>query len=210
MKFNFKLEEIKYGKILCKDKNDNPYSRKLAIKSVNETEIIACARYEEEIGIEAPQEATLSIICSDGLYRTKTTLKSIEKDEPYVFFSFKTPQGIEYEQNREYFRVPVDFNCIYKIRENGNVKEFNVRTADISASGISIVVPMLVVSELADIVIALSGKLVQASVRYVRSEKVSDGYRLSFAYTKISETDRDYISQVCLQKQLEERRNSLR
>ena len=83
------------------------------------------------------------------------------------------------------------------------LKEFEAKTIDISANGVSILLPInAVVDNFADIVMAINGKLVQSRVRYVRTEKLEEGYKLSFTFTKISESDRDYISQVCLQKQV--------
>ena len=82
---------------------------------------------------------------------------------------------------------------------------------DISANGVSIELPTHSISEGAsEIEIGVKSKIILAKIRYVRSEKTNDGYRISFAYTKISEQDRDFISQVCLQKQLEQRRNSIK
>ena len=52
-------------------------------------------------------------------------------------------------------------------------------------------------------------RMVRANIKYIRSEKLDDGYKISFAYTNISDSDRDYISQVCIKKQLEQKRNSL-
>lgn len=211
MRFNFKLEDIKYIKILYKDKDNVSFNSRAAIKRINEREILACAKFEDGLNIDTPQEVTLSIVCNDGLYKTKTKLKDVDNDMPYTFFVLETPQGIEYEQNREYFRVAVKYECVYKIIENDSVKEFTAKTADISANGISLILPVHAISETSSgISVSINGRVVQAKVRFVRSEKVEEGYKISFAYTKISESDRDFISQVCLQRQLEERRNNLR
>lgn len=210
MKFNLNLEDIKYIKILYKDTNGSPCTIKAAIKSVNEREIIACAKFEDELNIEKPQDITLSVICNDGLYRTKTKLKSADFEEPYVFFALETPQGLEYQQNREYFRVPVKYDCIYTITTADKIKEFKTYTCDISANGISIFLPTHEISDESEIEIAFNDIKISARIRYVRSEKIENGYRLSFTYTAISNLDRDFISQVCIKKQLEQKRSSLK
>ncbi len=208
MKFNLNLEDIKYIKILYKDFSGNPCTTRAAIKSVNEREIVACAKFENLIQIETPQETTLSIVCNDGLYRTKTNLKSIDYAEPYIFFALETPQGLEYQQNREYFRVPAKYNCVYSITSEDKIKEFTTHTCDISANGVSIFMPVHEISnEESEIEIAFNDIKIAARIKYVRSEKFEDGYKLSFTYTGISNLDRDFISQVCIQKQLEQRRN---
>ena len=147
MKFSFKLEEIKYVKLGYKDSEGYIENSKAAIKEINEKQILACARFNDGIELDLPQEIDFSVICNDGIYKTKTILKSVEKDEPYVFFVLETPVGIEYQQNREYFRVPVKYDCIYNIREDGSIKEFSAQTADISANGVSIILPTHTISE---------------------------------------------------------------
>lgn len=208
MKFHFKLEDIKYSKILYKDNNLTPCVIKAGIKRIDEREILACSKYSDSISIETPQEVTLSIICSDGLYRTKTILKKVEKDDPYIFYILNVPQGIEYEQNREYFRVKMACSCKYKISET---QEYKVESFDISANGISIIAPTHILSETeSELDINLNGRIINTKIQFIRSEKLENEYKLSFTYTKIANSDRDYISQVCLQKQLEQRRNSLK
>lgn len=210
MKFNLNLEDIKYIKILYKDRNNSPCTIKAAIKSVNEREIISCVKFENGLQIELPQEVTLSIVCNDGLYRTKTRLKSVDNEEPYIFFALETPQGLEYQQNREYFRVPAQFHCTYTITTEDKIKEFTTHTIDISANGISIFMPVHEISnEESSIEIAFDDITIASGIKYVRSEKIEGGYKLSFTYTAISNLDRDFISQVCIKKQLEQKRHSI-
>lgn len=211
MKFSFKLEEIKYVKIAYRDSDGFIENIKAAIKEINEREIIACAKFNEGLDIGLPQEVEFSVICNDGIYKTKTILKSAENDEPYVFFILETPIGIEYQQNREYFRVPVKYSCIYKVKDGSKTQEYQTETADISANGISIILPNHIISEnLAEITVNIDGIQILTKARYIRSEKIDSGYRLSFSFVSISELDRDYISQVCIKKQLEQRRNSIK
>lgn len=209
MKFNLNLEDIKYIKILLKNNDGTPRNIKAAMKSINEREIIACSKFEEILNIETPQEVTLSIVCNDGLYRTKTKLKSVDNEEPFVFFALESPQGLEHQQNREYFRVPVKYDCVYSIVTETGVKEFNTYTFDLSANGISIYLPTHDISDKANIEILLDDIKIAAQIKYIRSEKVENGYKLSFMYSAISNLDRDFISQVCIKKQLEQKRKSL-
>ncbi len=211
MKFSFKLEEIKYIKISYKDSEGFVDSFKGAIKEINEKEILACGKFKNSPDLDIPQEIDFSVICNDGIYKTKTILKSFENEEPYTFFTLQTPTGIEYQQNREYFRVPAKYNCIYKIKENYEEKEFSATTADISANGISINLPNHIISEnISELMIDIDGVKIVTNVQYIRSEKTDKGYRISFMFSKISNLDRDFISQVCIKKQLEEKRKSFK
>lgn len=210
MKFNLNLEDIKYVKIVYRNSEDHPCTTKAALKRANEHEFLACAKFEEGLDIETPQEITLSIICNDGLYRTRTILKSIENEEPYTFFVLNPPNGIEYQQNREYFRIPASFVCRFSAWTKDGEVDVETKTCDISANGVSVEMKenILPVGD-SDLSIEINGITIKTRVRYVRTEVISDGYRHSFFFTNISNTDRDYISQVCIKKQLEQKRNSM-
>lgn len=210
MKFNFDLGDIKYIKISYKNASGEAHSIKAAIKSVNEREITACSKFENDFDVATPQEITLSIISKDGLYKTNTTLKSFEKDEPYIFFFLNTPNGFEYQQNREYFRVPINIECTYVVKQNDNLTRIDANTVNLSANGICIKIPNLIVSEdYSCIKISILDKTIETKLKYIRSEKTSDGYFVSFTFDDLSESNRDLISQICIKKQLEQRRNSL-
>ena len=177
---------------------------------MDEREIIACSRYESVLDVDYPQDVTLSIVCNDGLYRTKTRLKSFEADEPYTFFYLETPQNIEYQQNREYFRVPMAYRCTYSIVLNREPIKIEAKTVDISANGVSIIAPQLIVLDRdIDLALDINGKIINTKSKFVRSEKLDNGYKISFMYKKITENDRDIISQACIKKQLEQKRNRL-
>lgn len=211
MKFSFKLEDIKYVKIAYKDYNGSVATIKAAMKEVNENEILICTKYREDFYIDLPQEIDFSVICNDGIYKTKTILKSIDNHEPYAFIILETPVGIEYQQNREYFRVPVTYNCIYRIYQNNETFDYNATVYDISANGVSLILPEHIISEnLSDLVINFDGIEISLRAKYVRSEKHEKGYKISFSYVNISELDRDFISQICIKKQLEQQRNRIR
>ena len=208
MKFNLNIDDIKYLKILYSNENGNPVSMKSAIKRVDDREITACVKYEDDFNISCPQQVTLSIVCSEGLYRTQTKLKSYRCDAPYISLYLETPDNFEFQQNREYFRVPVTLNCSYHVINNGQPAVFETKTFDISAGGLSIILPVHVFSEEdAEIEIKIAEKVIKAKIRYIRSERTDTGYKLSFKYTDISNRDTDLISQLCIQKQLEDKRN---
>ena len=112
MKFNLDLDNINYLKIIYKNADDTTVCTKAAIKRIGEREIFACAKFEDDLKINTPQDVSLSFVCVNGLYRTNTTLKFIENDPPYIYFTLRTPEGLEYQQNREYFRIKMEENAI--------------------------------------------------------------------------------------------------
>ena len=208
MRFNLNVEEIKYIKILYANKDGNPVSTKAALKKIDDREIVACLKFEDNFVVEVPQQITLSIVCSEGLYRTKTMLLSYSCEAPYIFMVLETPGSIEYQQNREYFRVNASYNCVYYVQNNGQAAMFNAVTADISANGVSIIMPVHIFSEEdAEIEMMVEERLIRTKIRYIRSEKLDSGYKLSFKYSDLPLRDRDYISQICIKRQLEDKRN---
>lgn len=204
MKFNLNLDNINYIKIVYKDKNDNACCTKAAIKNMNEREIYACAKFEDGLYIEFPQEISLSFVCDNGLYRTNTTLKYVENKNPFVFFYIKTPFGIEYQQNREYFRVRMDEDVIMTF----NQTSVACKVHDISANGIRIILPKKInIPEEVTLDILFRPKNVKTKAKLIRIDNEENILKASFEYLEISKNDVDLISQKCIQKQLEYKRN---
>lgn len=207
MQFKFDIKNILYIKILYKDSNDKTCTAKAAIKNVSEKEIVACAKFEDSICAYTPQDVTLSIVCNDGLYRTQTLLKAIQNEDPYTYLYLNVPNGFEYQQNREYFRIGVNLDCKYKYKKDEQEYEFQTQTCNISANGVTIILPKFEVpDEDAELRVLIYGIELFIKVRYVRTEVYEDCYKVSFTYSEITEADRDLISQTCIKQQLEQRR----
>ena len=205
MQFNLSLENIKYTKIVYKDREENTRFIKAAIRSMNENELFACAKFEDGLDIQTPQEVSVSFICENGLYRTNTILKSFQNEEPYVFLFLQVPQGIEYQQNREYFRVKMNENVIVKF--NNSVK--TCKLYDISANGVRLVLDEnITFSENVELNILFDKNNVTAKARYVRTDNDDNILKASFYFTKISDNDVDFIAKKCIQ--LSNRRNSVK
>ena len=207
MQFNLSLENIKYTKIVYKDREENTRFIKAAIRSMNENELFACAKFEDGLDIQTPQEVSVSFICENGLYRTNTILKSFQNEEPYVFLFLQVPQGIEYQQNREYFRVKMNENVIVKF--NNSVK--TCKLYDISANGVRLVLDEnTTFYENVELNILFDKNNVTAKARYVRTDNDDNILKASFYFTKISDNDVDFIAKKCIQIQLSNRRNSVK
>ena len=204
MKFNLNLDNINYIKIVYKDKSDNTCCTKAAIKNMSEREIFACAKFEEGLNIETPQEISLSFVCENGLYRTNTTLKYLEKDAPYIYFGIKTPLGLEYQQNREYFRVRMEEDVILTFDKTS----LPCKMHDISANGIRVVLPKKIeIPKEITLDILFSPKNVKTKAKFIRLDNEDNILKASFEFISISASDTDLISQKCIQKQLEYKRS---
>ena len=210
MKFNFETKDINYIKISYIDAEDNLYSIKAILKEVNKTSILVCIKSNEQLNLLKQQDVKVNIVCKDGLYQADSKIISIEEDVPYNFIRLEKPEDVDYLQNREYFRINAVYPCLYKVNQENINRDFETQTIDISANGVSIFMPIFVKSEPSShLELNIENKKLKIKAQYVRIEKWEDGYKISFSYNNISESDRDYISQICLKKQLEEKRKHL-
>ncbi len=210
MKFDLNIQNINYVKINYKDDDGFAHCIKGAIRLFSEYEILACVKYDENLHITTPQDVDLNIATDNGLYKAHTTLKKIEDENPYLLFSMRKPEDMEYQQKREYFRVKLqeDANIIFV--ENEQEIQITALTYDISANGIRIELDKKVdFPQDVQIKLFLPKKTVELSAKYIRTDEDDQILKASFHFYNISESDLDYISQICLQKQLEERRKNL-
>ena len=207
MKFGDNLEDIKYIKIEYLDNNETSKTIKAFVKNINEQNIYAKLKIDDEkLQIKIPQDIILNIVAIDGLYTAPSKLKFIEYKEDFAYLTIESPENLEYHQKREYFRIGIEYDCIYIV----NKMQIPSKTFDISANGVSIIVPNHVISdENAKLIININDHQIQTEIKYIRSEKIQSGYKLSFMYTKISENDRDKISQACIKYQLEMKKRSI-
>ena len=209
MKFSFNVEEVKYVKLLCMKDGENPVCIKAALQSIDDNDVVVRIERNENIDLEYSQEITMSIICKDGLYRTKTKMKSFKIAPESISLYLEVPTQLEYQQNREYFRVAAEYDCVYYAKTNEGPVNITAKTIDLSGNGICILLPVLAISEEdADLDIMLEEKLIRVKVKYIRSAKIEEGYKVAFTFTRISLSDQDYISKLCIKKQLEMRRNN--
>lgn len=210
MKFNLNLDSINYIKIVYKDRSERTCCKKAAIKFMGEREIVACIKYEEGIHVSAPQEVLLSFVCNNGLYRTTTTLKYFEIRDPYIYFTLQTPDGLEYQQNREYFRVRMQEKVVLSYKEKGEFIHTPCTTYDISANGIRLELPHKIDSiEDVYIKILFPNHELKTKAKFVRFDDEDDILKSAFRFVDLQENDMDFISQKCIQKQLEYKRSGL-
>ena len=210
MKFDLKQNNINYVKIVYKDKDDFLHLIKAAVKRIDTKEIFASARFEEKWFIKTPQEVEISFVCENGLYKSKTELKYVDKDDEHVYFALKIPEEVEYRQSREYFRVKLYEKVILQYRENEFEKYIICHTHDISANGLCVVLDRYVdFPEDVKVEILFEKRTVKSDAKYIRTDNEDNIIKASFNFENLKEQDLDYISQVCIQKQLENRRNML-
>ena len=210
MKFNLNTENINYVKITYKDNNDFAHCIKAAVRLITERELLACIKIEEIPDIKIPQEVSLGIACDNGLYKTKTILKKIEEDPPYLLFSMEKPDEMEYQQQREYFRVKLQEDVTIEFESDGKEVKYSALTYDISANGVRVELDKdFAFPKDVRVLLFFPQKTIDVNALYIRSDDEDQVKKASFRFNDISQSDLDYISQVCFQKQLEERRKNL-
>ena len=210
MKFNLSYNNINYIKIIYKDNEGFSHCTKAAIKELNKREIYACAKFDDGLFIRTPQDVELNIAAENGLYKAFTQLLYIKNEAPYVYFMLKTPEDMDYRQSREYFRVKLNENAVISYEENEQIVQIPCETYDISANGVRPISDNNSVKfpESVFITIYFPSKTVKTEAKFIRNDNEDDILKTSFYYTNLSEVDSDYISQLCIQKQLEIRRKN--
>jgi len=203
MQLSFNLEDISYLRLEYKDESGESKIIQLAVKEKRENEFIAIADSEGLSYIDTPQKISLDFIAHDGLYKTTTMLKEVKPEGSYTYFIIENPASLDYQQNREYYRILADYDCIYTVDNGIDVESYNAVTYDISAGGISIIVDENVISqEEMSIVICMPDRDVKSHLKFIRCEMHEDKYKLSFEFTDLSERDYEMLSNLCVMKQL--------
>ncbi len=214
MKFELDINNVNYIKIFYKDINGVSHCIKAILKQMGEKEIIAYAKSDNIPKAETPQDITVSFACDDGLYKTGARLKYIStvyEENPYVYFTIQTPEGVDYQQIREYFRVRMFEKALMSYKdENENIQRIECKTYDISANGIRLQFEQpLKIFKNVQIKIFFETRTIQTNAILIRTDYDGNIFRASFKYDRISERDMDYISQMCIKRQLELKRNQL-
>lgn len=210
MKFNLKLENIKYIKINCEKDNGDLITIKTGIKSFTDSQIVLLSKYSNTYENIFPQEISANIFCDDGVYTLKAQIKKIENVMPYTIFTLDSLEEINYKQNREYFRIQYITECVCETNLKGEISFHNGKIINLSANGIKAVFPnCFITNGNCKLSFKIENTKLELLAHYIRSENYNDEYQVSFSFIKINETDREIISRFCIKKQLEQRRKNL-
>ena len=201
MKLNFNLEDISYMKTEIRN-GDEQETIKLAIREKKENEFIAIAKRMDISKIKIPQRVPLGFICQDGLYSTIAEISAVDVKEDYTYFSIQNPSTLDFQQNREYYRILAEYDCIYTIDSKDGTESYSAVTYDISAGGVSIILSENAISkEECTIVIMLPDGDLKSHVKFVRCDLFDDNYRLSFEFSDLPDREYQRLTQLCINKQ---------
>lgn len=211
MKFNLELENINYLKLLYKDANDFLHCVKASIKHMSDIDIYACVKKEEWENIPAPQNISVGFACDNGLYKGESVIKYTKFEEPYLYFSIKTPEEIEFQQNREYFRVRLNNNVVISYRtDDDEIIRVPCNVYDLSANGLRVKLnTKTYFPQDVFIDIYFDNREIRTKAKFVRTDEEDEILKAAFHFIDLSENDMDYIARVCIRKQIEDKRNSL-
>ena len=210
MKFDLNKEVINYVKINYVDNDLFPHYVKAAVRFIGELEFLVSVKSEENISIPIPQTVALGIACDNGLYKAQTQLRSIEFEDPYILFTMNKPEEMEFQQNREYFRVKIQENANISYEKDEQKHSLSVLTYDLSAKGVRIEIEQEIeFPEEVLLSLYFQNKTIEVTAKYIRTDIEDNIIKASFQFKDINQADLDYLSQVCFKKQLEERRKNL-
>ena len=210
MKFNIKLERVNYIKIFLNDEQDDSSVIKCGIRKIENKEIIAFTKSNDNLKELVQKPVKVIFVCDDGVYSVKTRVKKIEKAEPYLILIIEEPEEMDFEQKREFFRVQTSIDCVCETSVEGYGAKYLGKILNLSANGVSVLFEnYFIVNKTCEISFTLENKRFTLNASYVRSENYEGGYKIAFSFMKVSESDKDFISRVCLQKQLENKRKNL-
>ena len=203
MKLNFNIDDIKYLRLEY-NQNEKNISVKLALKEKRENDFVAVLPNDTEFTPHTPQKMALTFVCDDGLYKTFATVKEIFKDETYYNVIIDNPKTLDYQQNREYYRILAEYDCIYTVETADGIESFNAVTYDISAGGVSIITTENIVpTRETSLVIFMPDRDLKTHLQFVRCEALENNeYKLSFVFTDLNERDFQMLSELCVKKQL--------
>lgn len=201
MILNFDLESIKYLKIEFSI-NDIEYTYKMALKEKKENSFIAIMPKEENFELSTPTKIALSFICNDGLYKTDALVENVNSDNEYTIIEIQNPKTLDYQQNRAYYRILAEFDCVYTIETENGMESFNATTYDISAGGISIITnENIIPTKETSIIIYTPERSIKSYLKFIRCEAFENAYKLSFIFIDLEEKDIEYLTKICIDKQ---------
>ena len=210
MGFDFNKAVINYIQVSYKLSDTTLCTYKAGLHSFDEKTLIVAIKTDEDIKLSKSQELIIDIVCTDGLYKGSTILKYFKRERQYIYLFLTKPLDLRLYQNREYFRVAAQLDCICLIKENGRFNQYSAETLDISANGVCILLNKWISSnDTVTLVLNINNKKLNITANLVRIENFKEKYKASFMYSQILEQDRDSIAQFCIQKQLQDRRNQL-
>ena len=184
-------------------KNNEEKKLRLALKEKRENDFIAIADTGENFYMSTPQRVTISLISNNSLYKTTTMLNEIYLSNGYMNFIIQNPETLDFQHNREYYRVLASFDCIYTIDSENGIESFNAETHDISAGGVSIITDINIIpTRETSIVIFMPDRELKAYLKFVRCDAFEGKYKLSFTFLDIKPNDYEMLEQFCITKQL--------
>ena len=203
-------ENINYIKITCCDRWDNEHTIKATLKSVTPNDLKVCAKIEDKLFIDTPQQVEMFIITSDGKFNTTTTLKYTEYDAPYMFFILNKNSNFSFQQSREYFRIKYKEGAIISFNDGDENKRIVCNTIDISANGVKLELPSRYnIPKNVSLLLIIDRKEFNIPASLVRISNENETPSASFCFDNLKEQEVDFISKFCIQKQLEEKRNKI-
>lgn len=185
------------------------------IKSIGRHFITLFFQTGKSVSIGYPQNVTLKFLIDDVMYSAETELKEVKTSANTVFLAVQTPENFKQQQNRKYFRMPVNRNGVLVATDNKNFSTaFLTRTVNLSGGGVllydfetmssgNIVTPEIDDKYIYTLVLLLETKIVlKLQAQYIRHEEVKGSHRYAFQFVNIKTKDLDTICKYVTNEQV--------
>lgn len=185
------------------------------IKSIGRHLITLFFQTGKSVSIGYPQNVTLKFLIDDVMYSAETELKEVKTSANTVFLAVQTPENFKQQQNRKYFRMPVNRNGVLVATDNKNFSTaFLTRTVNLSGGGVllydfetmssgNIVTPEIDDKYIYTLVLLLETKIVlKLQAQYIRHEEVNGSHRYAFQFVNIKTKDLDTICKYVTNEQV--------
>lgn len=187
------------------------------IKSIGRYLITLFFQTSKPVSIGYPQDVTLKFLIDDVMYSAETELKEVKISANTVFLAVQAPENFKQQQNRKYFRMPVNRSGVLVATDNKNFNTvFLTRTVNLSGGGVllhdfeamssgSIVAPEIDDKYIYTLILLLEANVVlKLQAQYIRHEEVNGSHRYAFQFVNIKTKDLDTICKYVTNEQVKQ------
>lgn len=187
------------------------------IKFVNDESFTLFFEYDRDFKVNQQQDITIKFAIEKVVYSAITKITAVKRVDKHVFLTISSPAKINAIKQRKFYRVNLNTKgVLIATDENEQHLVYILDTIDLSAGGVLVYKLQSVfdtrnntlnTNEIISYKIILfldTGKVLNLSVRLVRTEQVNYIIQYAFEFINTNINDIDVISKYVAKKQIEQ------